>query len=109
MARASAYDPVDVPMGLARSQGRSRMKPDVYEHLYRVNAGFEQVLEGLKALRKCRPFDAGEVDRFWDLVQEARGATNSYLAGVVERAETKEAGRRFRDRLRREKAEEIGA
>jgi hypothetical protein len=84
------------------------MKPDVYEHWYRVNAGFEQVLDSLKALGKHRPFDAAEVDRFRKLAHEARAATNSYLASVVERAETAEAGRRFRDRLRQEKAEEIG-
>ena len=84
------------------------MKRNIYEEWCRVNAGFEQVLDGLKALQKHRPFDAGEGDRFRDLAQEARAATNSYLAGVVERAETKEAGRRFRDRLRREKAEEAG-
>jgi hypothetical protein len=84
------------------------MKAHIYEEWCRVNAGFEQILDGLKALRKSRPFDAGEVDRFRDLVQEARTATNSYLAGVIERAETEQAGRRFRDRLRRERAEEIG-
>ena len=60
------------------------MKPDVYEQWYQVNAGFEQVLESLKALRKRRPFDAGEVDRFRELAQEARAATNSYLASAVE-------------------------
>ena len=81
-------------------------KPCTYEHWYRINAGFEQVLDSLKALRKHRPLDAGEIDRFRELGREARAVTNSYLAGVVERAETKKAGRLFRDRLRREKTEE---
>src|ERR1700680_204521 len=95
-------------MRLGRRKAYSRMKLDIYEQWSRINAGFEQVMDGLKALRKHRPFDAGEVDRFRELVQEGRAATNSYLAGVVERAETEEAGRLFRDRLRREETEEIG-
>ena len=70
--------------------------------------GFQQVLDSLKALRKGRTLGAGEMDRFMKLAQKARAATNSYLASVVERAETEQAGRLFQDRLRREKTEEIG-
>ena len=84
------------------------MKPDVYEHWHRINTGFEQVLESLKAVRKHRTFHAAEVNRFRELAQEARAATNSYIAAVVERGETERAGRLFRDRLRREKEEEVG-
>ena len=58
--------------------------------------------------RSSSRFAAGEVDRFRELAQEARAATNSYVAGVVERAETERAGRLFRDRLRQEDAERIG-
>ena len=84
------------------------MQLEIYEQWFQVNVGFQQVLDSLKALRKDRTFDAGELDRFRELAQEARVATNSYIAGVVERAETEEAGRLFRNRLHREKTEEIG-
>ena len=95
-------------MRSGRRKAYSRMQLEIYEQWYRINGGFEQVLDSLKALRRNSPFDAGEVDRFRKLAQEARAATNSYLASVVERAETEQAGRLFQDRLRREKTEEIG-
>jgi len=42
------------------------------------------------------------------VAKEARAATNSYLAGVLERIETDEAGRRFGKRRKRELREEQG-
>ena len=83
---------IHVPMRSDRRKAYSRMQLDIYEQWYRINAGFEQVLDSLKALRRNSPFDAGEVDRFRKLAQEARAATNSYLASVVERAEKGTSG-----------------
>jgi len=82
------------------------VKLSVYKHLLGVNAGFDQVIRGLAALRKNDAFLEKEVDRFIALTKEARAATNSYLIGVLEREETREAGRRFVKRWEREQQEE---
>ena len=83
------------------------MKLSVYKHLLDINAGFEQAIRGLAALRKDDAFQAPELDRFSALAKEARAATNSYLIGVMEHAETDEAGRRFGKRREREQREEL--
>ena len=82
------------------------MKLPVYKHLFEINAGFDQVIRGLAAFRKNDAFLARELDRFSELAKEARAATNSYLIGVMEHAETDEAGRRFGKRREREQREE---
>lgn len=82
------------------------MKLPVYKHLLEINAGFDQVVRGLAALRKRDGFLTKEIDRFSALAKETRAATNSYLIGVIERAETDEAGRRFGKRRDREQKEE---
>jgi hypothetical protein len=82
------------------------VKLPVYKRLLEVNAGFDQVIRGLAALRKNDAFLAKEIDRFSELAKEARAATNSYLIGVIEHSETKEAGRRFGKRRDRELREE---
>jgi len=46
------------------------------------------------------------LDRFRALSKETRAATNSYVAGILERVETDEAGRRFGKRRTRELPEE---
>ena len=43
------------------------------------------------------------MDRCAALAKENRAVTNSYLAGVIEAAETAEAGRRYRKRRLQEK------
>jgi hypothetical protein len=78
----------------------------VYKHLLEINAGFDQVVRGLVALRKEDAFLAKELDRFSTLVKETRAATNSYLVSVLDREETREAGRRFGKRWEREQREE---
>ena len=83
------------------------MKLRVYKHLFEINAGFDQVVRGLAALRENRHFLAREFDRYSDLAKEARAATNSFLLTELELAETKEAGRRFGRRRKREQ-EELG-
>jgi len=86
-----------------RAQG---VKLSVYKHLLDITSGFDQVVRGLAALRKNDAFLAKELDRFSALAKEARAATNSYVIGVLEREETREAGRRFGKRWEREQREE---
>jgi len=90
-------------MVLRRAKG---VKLPVYKHLFEINAGFDQVVRGLAALRKDDAFLAKELDRYSALVKETRAATNSYLIGALEREETREAGRRFGKRRDSELREE---
>jgi hypothetical protein len=69
------------------------LKLDVDLELVRINMGFDLVIASLRALRKQPAFHKSELDQFRSLSQEARAATNSYLSGVLEAAETAEAGR----------------
>ena len=85
------------------------MKLPVYKHLFDINAGFDQVIRGLAALRKHEAFHRQELDHYSALSKEARAATNSYLTAVLERVETEEAGRRFGKRRTREQQEESGS
>ena len=83
------------------------MKLDVYEHLLRFNAGFDQAIQSLAALRKHSAFHRGVLERFAQLSKETRAATNSYLAAVIETGETEEAGRRFRKRKAQERRRKL--
>ena len=74
------------------------MKVRIYEHLAMLNTGFDQVRRSLAALGRYREFDRPTLAQFSERAEEARAATNSYLASVIEAAETAEAGRRFRKR-----------
>ena len=85
------------------------MKLSVYKHLLEINAGFDQVIRGLAALRKHESFHRRELNHYSALSKEARAATNSYLTAVLERVETAEAGRRFGKRRTREQQEESGS
>ena len=82
------------------------MKLDVYENLLRINAGYDQAIRSLAALRKHRAFQRGALARFAALSKETRAAVTSYIVGVIEAAETDEAGRRFRERKAQERADE---
>jgi hypothetical protein len=75
----------------------------VYEQLWELHAGFQQVRRALNGLRQQRMFNAREIERLSAWLEEARAATASYLAGAIEEAETIQAGRLFRLRLRRER------
>lgn len=79
---------------------------NIYQNLLKINAGFDLVIGGLAALRKYGAFHRSELDRFSALSKENRAATNSYLLGIMEAAETEEAGRRFHKRLAKERSEE---
>jgi hypothetical protein len=82
------------------------VKLPVYKHLLDINAGFDQVIRGLAAMRKHHDFRARELDRYSALAKETRAATNSYIIEVIEGAETAEAGRRFGKRRERERQED---
>ena len=82
------------------------MKLLVYQRLFDLNVGFDQVVRSLAALRKHDAFLAKELDYYSTLAKEARAATTSYLLNVMEGVETDEAGRRFRKRREREQREE---
>jgi hypothetical protein len=82
------------------------VKLPVYQHLLNLNAGFDQVVRSLAALRKHDAFLAKDLDHFSSLAKEARAATNSYLLNAMENIETDEAGRRFGKRREREQREE---
>ena len=84
------------------------VKLKVYEDLLAINAGLDQAVRRLAALRRHRAFHQGELERLRDLIQETRALSNSYLASVVEHVETEKAGRWFGKRRRRERGEESG-
>ena len=78
----------------------------VYQHLLDINAGFEQVKKALEALAVSRAFERTEIERFSAFAAEARAALLSYVTGVIETAETTEAGRLWGLRVVRERREE---
>jgi hypothetical protein len=84
------------------------VKLEVYEHLLRMNAGFDQAIRSLAALGRHTAFHRGTLARFTALSKETRAEANSYLAGVIETGETKEAGGRFRKRKTQERLDEQG-
>ena len=79
------------------------MKLDVYENLLQINAGFDQAIRSIAALRKH-----GALARFASLSKETRAAATSYILAVMEASETNEAGRRFGERKAQERADEQG-
>ena len=84
------------------------MKLNICQHLLRINAGYDQVIRSLAALRKHAAFHRGELDRFSALSKETKSATNSYLLSAMETAETEKAGQRFCQRLAKERLDETG-
>ena len=89
------------------AQSKKRGMPlDVYQQLWELHAGFEQVRRALHSLAQQPTFRTREVQRLGDWLEEARAATASYLTGAIEEAETNEAGRLFKNRIARERKEE---
>jgi hypothetical protein len=84
------------------------LKLNIYQNLLKINAGFNEVIDGLAALRKHAAFHRGELDRFSALSKETKSATNSYLLSAMETAETEKAGQRFCQRLAKERLDETG-
>ena len=82
------------------------MPLDIYQQLWELHAGFEQVRRALRNLGQQPTFRIGEVERLDAWLEEAQAATASYLTGAIEEAETSEAGRLFKNRIARERKEE---
>jgi len=76
--------------------------PRIYHQLQELDEGFAQVNRALNRMRAIRGFHASELARYSALTAEARAATLSYLLEIIGEAESKEAGRLFRSRRRRE-------
>ena len=85
-------------------------EPDLasYKHLYAINAGFEQIIASLGALKSHPAFDRKQLKVLSDLAREARASSSAYLTEVLQTIELAEAGRRFRQRIRRERRDERG-
>jgi hypothetical protein len=84
------------------------LKASVYRSLYLINSAYDQIIESLQALRQHRAFRREELDRYMALSKETRSVTNSFVAEVIATVETNQAGRRYRERRVREKADEEG-
>ena len=82
------------------------MKLTVYEHVLSINAGFEQVQRGFRALRRSPAFEKSAIEGFGQQAEENRAAAMSYIAEVIQTEETDEAGRRFGKRVARERKEQ---
>jgi hypothetical protein len=94
MRRRTTQEPSNRGAGCRAAVRRSAegVKLSVYKHLLDINAGFNQVVQGLAALRRNDASLAKELDRYSALVKEARAATNSYLIGVLEPKPAKPGG-----------------
>jgi hypothetical protein len=79
-----------------------------HERLREINAGYEQVIRSLIALRAHTAFNRNQLKLFRALAKEVRASTNSYLTGALESVETADAGKRFRRRVRRERKDDRG-
>lgn len=91
----------------AMAQSKQRAMPlDVYQQLWELHAGFEQVRRALQTLGQQPTFRIREIERLGAWLEEARAATASYLTGAIEEAETNEAGRLFKNRVARERKEQ---
>ena len=85
-----------------------RLTLQVYEQLFGMNAGFDQVQRALAALKENRWFDRDEMECCRALSAEAQAVINSYLANVIETAESEQAGQLFRRRRALERRDESG-
>jgi len=67
-----------------------RQRRQMYEHLAMIDAGFEETARALRVFRKSGAFERSEIERLSELTAEARAATLSYLANIIEALETAE-------------------
>jgi hypothetical protein len=107
--RQSVLDYREYNLRILDAMARSKkpgMPLEVYEQLWELHVGFDQVRHALEGLGQHRTFHATELERLGAWLEEARAATASYLTGAIEEAETNEAGRLFRLRRVRERKEE---
>jgi len=80
----------------------SLRSPQIYHQLQELDEGFAQVNRALNRMRSIRGFHTAELSRYNELAAEARAAALSYLLEIIGEAESKEAGRLFCSRRRRE-------
>jgi len=81
---------------------RSPAAAQFYQRLWELDEGYAQVNRALERMRSIRGFHPDELARCSALAAEARAVTLSYLLEVLQESESKEAGRLFRTRRRRE-------
>src|SRR5437588_12317634 len=86
--------------------GGTGMKLTLYEHLFEMNRGFDQVVRCLKSLEKYRALKPDEIRRFEQMAKETQAATNSHLLDLLAALEINRAGRLSRLRKARERREE---
>jgi hypothetical protein len=82
------------------------MKLKVYEHLFLVNQGYDQVARSLKTLARYPALRPAEVTQFAQLAEESRAATNSHFLDLLAALEINHAGRLSRQRRARERKED---
>src|ERR1700756_2285002 len=80
---------------------------EIYQHLYEMNAGYEQVIASLSALHRNAAFDPKHLAMLSDMAREARASSNAYLTGALQTVELAAAGRYFQGRVRRERGMEV--
>jgi hypothetical protein len=91
---------------MARSN-RLQSRFHLYQHLWELDTGFSQVGGALKQIQKNAGFDPRQLAQFSALIAEARAATLSYLLESIGESESREAGRLFRSRRKRERAQNV--
>ena len=95
--------------GMSRPHGSGQTGDrEIYQHLYEMNAGYEQVIASLWALHRNAAFDPKHLAMLRDMAGEARASSNAYLTGALQSVELAAAGRYFQRRVRRERREERG-
>lgn len=78
----------------------------VYKHLLAANLGFDEAVRALAKLRRHPGFNPREIDHFCAAAHEVRASVSSYVTGIIEEHEVREAGRLFGKRRERELREE---
>ena len=69
-----------------------RVKVEIYEQLFHLNKGYDEIITALAALRQHPAFPASELDRFTAVSKETRASAYSFLAAILEATETADAG-----------------
>ena len=87
---------------------KSRLDLDVYRTLAELEGGFAQARSALLHLTSSHLFPNSELSALSRFVEEGRTALSSYLLGVLEDVETREAGRLFRKRTKEERKNDSG-
>jgi hypothetical protein len=87
---------------------KSGLDLNVYRMLGELEGGFAQVRSALLDLSSSHLFPGSELSALARFVEESRATLSSYLLGVLEDVETREAGRLFRKRTKEERKNDSG-